>query len=269
MSEEKKDSKYFKQMNEEDIKTNMKAFKKALKLSGFPNPNLDHDTVSGAVLIGEGGTHVPMDAIPVHADILEVSRENPLFEQLNFPSLQKLEKYIDEHREHLQKMQGRQLEGFLSALRKESLDNQLAIVNSVISKAGARKDGKKLAGDELTEWDNLFEKRMEKVRREIKDELQKQKDATVRTGDKETLPDPGEIAKKFYERPNNTRKKYEAGEIAPVMELIREYISENRIKNIDGHVNGIVDTKRFKGSKNAQRKWIKFYALHALKPDEA
>ncbi|MEL7832770.1 hypothetical protein [Fodinibius sp. Rm-B-1B1-1] len=84
------------------------------------------------------------------------------------------------------------------------------------------------------------------------------------------LPAPGKIAERFYKRPKNTRKSYDPEEIKPVMIATRDYILNEGIKNMYGHVHTIYKkVEDLEGSKNAQKNWIRFYAEEAgLKHNE-
>lgn len=115
-----------------------------------------------------------LSLVPVDTDILEPSRDNPLFYLLGFRSVDNLKKYIEKHRDHLRKVQRNQLEHFISGLKESSLERQLKIVNECISEAGSRKAGKSLAGESLTAWDEVFKEQMIQERERIKDSIKEQ-----------------------------------------------------------------------------------------------
>ncbi len=127
-------------------------------------------------------TYGALSKVPVDTDILEPSRDNPLFYLLGFKSVSKLKKYIRKHREELQQAQSNQLRRFTGGLEKQPLDKQLQIVNACISKAGTRKDSKELAVEEPTAWDRLFENRMEKEKERIKDLIRERVRSTAHPG---------------------------------------------------------------------------------------
>jgi hypothetical protein len=197
MNEEEK---YFTKLDKEDLEANRKAFKEHLTTpTVYPEYTVEmmHD-------IPDKTYQISIDEVPPSEDILKPTRQNPLFEELHFQSVPKLERYIKQYKVTLERM--------------------------------------------IKYYSNW--------------------EPTARA--ESNLPAPGKVAEKFYNRPKNTRKEYDPEDIKPIMQIARNYILDEGIENIHGHVHTIyrkVDDLR--GSKNAQKKWIRFYAEEAgLKHNE-
>ena len=166
MDSKKKQSRYFQKLDKEDIKANRKDLKERMKLSQFP-PKVDETPAHKEAIIIDSGYK-----IPVHADILDPTRNNPLFELLDFPSVPKLQAYINKHRQHLKRMQSHRFKSFIYSISAMPLKEQRDIINDCISKATTERNSKLLAGDELTEWDKAFEEAILKEQKRIEDLLE-------------------------------------------------------------------------------------------------
>ena len=78
----------------------------------------------------------------------------------------------------------------------------------------------------------------------------------------ETLPDPREIAKKYYEIITDPHGRYNSEDAAKVMEVTRDYINEHSgIESISGKVSKVEGLcSDLNGSTEVTRSWIEFYA---------
>ncbi|WP_020404325.1 hypothetical protein [Gracilimonas tropica] len=207
MDSKKKQSRYFQKLDKEDIKANFKDLKERMKLSQLPPKGSKNPTHKEAVNIGEY-------KIPVHADILEPNRNNPLFELLDFPSVPKLQAYINKHRQHLKKMQSYHFKSFIHSISAMPLKEQRAIINDCLSKATTQRNSKLLAGDELTEWDKAFEEAILKEQKRIEylleDEASKKDKRKKHKSDEQK-----EIAQKYLSKNRGVWKKEYNGSQKP------------------------------------------------------
>lgn len=73
--------------------------------------------------------------------------------------------------------------------------------------------------------------------------------------------DPKKVAQKFVNRDENKTPQFNASEISEVMKVARTYIIEHDLSNVYGSVSTIQkEAKHLKGTHNAQKRWIEFYA---------
>jgi len=217
-------------LDKEDIEANFRALKERKKANYLPNPKYKADKNTGSkigVLFGGEKGMIPIGEIPVHVDFLEKSRNNPLFEKLNFPSLPKLERYIDKHRSHLIKVQKFLRQSFFDSLHQAALKEQLVMINACICQATERK----------TALDNEFLKQLKERRQFIQSNIDLQENEKTKVkGGRPIEFDRDEIKTLFNEL--KTQKEFQKKNGTPhktnirkeIQERLTEYRNEQEVK---------------------------------------
>lgn len=125
-------------------------------------------------------------------------------------------------------------------------------------------------------WDKAYIKVMfnpndAKKRKKIRElnSLREQTKKDSQATNSKNLPVPKKIAELYHIEKGSKHKEYSADQIAPVMEITKNYIEENlNLQTILGHIKPIrKKSSHLEGGKDAKSNWIKFYAEKAgLKP---
>ena len=164
-------------------------------------------------------------------------------EQIEF-----IEKKTDGELLKLQSLK-RDLDRYLLELK--DCDEVITLFNSIAQRLNPDFD----AIDEINEFAELLNKHINSANSYKRENFQ--------TNAK--YPNPIEIAEQYHIEKGSKHREYSANEIAPVMEVTKNYIEENpELSTIHGHIKAIRNKCRdLSGERDAQSNWIKFYAKKA------
>lgn len=112
---------------------------------------------------------------------------------------------------------------------------------------------------------NLVQTKIMQVGSDEKAYIRKELFPEIHSKKESKYPKPKEVAKQYHIEKGSKHKEYTAEQIAPVMEVTKNYIEENPgLRTIHGHIKTITDKcKGLPGGRDAKSNWIKFYAEKA------
>lgn len=116
----------------------------------------------------------------------------------------------------------------------------------------------------IKNFEKVVQTKKVQVSTEGKSWLGKTKLQDLQSNDSLSFPNPKEIAEQYHTEKGSKNIEYSADQIAPVMEVAKNYVEENGITKLYGHIKAIRGKcNGLDGKRDAKTNWIKFYAEKA------